>query len=85
MKLFKTVTAPDLQIRGEPSHPDPEIKGGGAVSKKKKLFQPFGPQFGLTIRGGVQAPPLDPPLQKLLLKLKMYKKWNILKSTSVYS
>ena len=52
MKLFKTVTAPDLQIRGEPSHPDPEIKGGGVVSKKKKLFQPFGPQFGLTIRGG---------------------------------
>ena len=50
MKLYKTVTAPDLQIRGEPSHPDPEIKGGGAVSKKK-LFQPFGPQFGLTIRG----------------------------------
>ena len=50
MKLYKTVTAPDLQIRGEPSHPDPEIKGGGAVSKKK-LFQPFGPQVGLTIRG----------------------------------
>ena len=51
MKLYKTVTDSDLQIRGEPSHPDPEIKGGGAVSRKK-LFQPFGPQFGLTIRGG---------------------------------
>ena len=35
MKLYKTVTDSDLQIRGEPSHPDPEIKGGGAVSKKK--------------------------------------------------
>lgn len=31
MKLYKTVTAPDLQIRGEPSHPDPEKKGGGGV------------------------------------------------------
>ena len=50
MKLYKTVTDSDLQIRGEPSHPDPEIKGGGAVSKK--MFQPFGPQFGLTIRRG---------------------------------
>ena len=61
MKLYKTVTDSDLQIRGEPSHPDPEIKGGGAVSKK--MFQPFGPQFGLTIRrGGVggAAYPLDP-------------------------
>ena len=29
MKLYNTVTAADLQIRGEPSHPDPEITGGG--------------------------------------------------------
>ena len=34
MKLYKTVTAPDLQIRGEPSHPHPEIKGGGGRLKK---------------------------------------------------
>ena len=66
MKLYKTVTAPDLQIRGEPSHPDPEITGGGRGGwggLKKKMFQPFGPQFGLTIRGegwGGAAPPLDP-------------------------
>ena len=55
MKLYKTVTAPDLQIRGEPSHPDPEEKGGGGGGGgglQKKMFQPpFGPQFGLTIRG----------------------------------
>ena len=51
MKLYKTVADPDLQIRGEPGHPDPEITGGGKRSQKK-LFQPFGPQFGLTIRGG---------------------------------
>ena len=34
MKLYKTVTDSDLQIRGEPSHPDPEIKGGGGRLKK---------------------------------------------------
>ena len=34
MKLYKTVADPDLQIRGEPGHADPEITGGGTVSKK---------------------------------------------------
>ena len=42
MKLYKTVTDSDLQIRGEPSYPEPEIKGGGAVSKKKNCFSPLG-------------------------------------------
>ena len=52
---------PDLQISGGGGHPDPEIRVGGTVSKK--IFRPFGPQFGLKIRGlGPQAPPLDPPL-----------------------
>ena len=41
MKLYKTVTDSDLQIRGEPSHPDPEIKGGGGPSQKK-CFSPLG-------------------------------------------
>ena len=45
-------------------HPGPEIRGG-LVSKK--IFQPFGPQFGLKIRRrpgptGSPPPPLDPPL-----------------------
>ena len=55
MKLYKTVADPDLQIRGEPGHQDPEITGGGGGGgerSQKKLFQPFGPQFGQTIRGG---------------------------------
>lgn len=46
----------ELQIRGEPGHPDPEIKGGGRERSQKKMFQPFGPQFGLTIRGGGPSP-----------------------------
>ena len=40
-------------------HPDPEIKAGGAGVSKKN-FQPFGPQFGLKIRGG-PAPPGPSP------------------------
>ena len=46
-----SVADPDLQIRGRPSHQDPDITGGGRVSKKI-FFQPIGPQFGLKIRGG---------------------------------
>ena len=34
---------------GGNGHPDPEIRRG-AISKK--IFRPFGPQFGLSIRGG---------------------------------
>ena len=43
--------------------------GGGAVSPppRKKIFRPFGPQFGPKTSGGeggrAQAPPLDPPLK----------------------
>ena len=38
-----------FQIRaGGGGHPDPEIRGG----LKKNFFWPFGPQFGLKIRGG---------------------------------
>ena len=48
-----TVADPDLQIRrgGGGGHPDPEIKGGGAVSKKF-FSAPFGSQFGLKVSGG---------------------------------
>ena len=42
---------PDLQIRGGPGHPDPEIReGGGVEGWSQKFFPPFGPQFGLKIR-----------------------------------
>ena len=64
---------PDLQIRwGRGGHPDPDIRGGGAVSKK--MFQPFGPQFGLKTRGGGRPPPLDPPLLNVFYnKFRLYK------------
>ena len=45
-----SVADPDLQIRGGPSHPDPEIRGGAGL--KKKIFRPFGPPFRPKIRGG---------------------------------
>ena len=38
----------DLQKRGE-GNSDPEITGGGL---KTTFIRPFGPQFGLKIRGG---------------------------------
>ena len=44
------MTDPDLQIREEPGHPGPEIRGGGGGSQKT-FFRPFRPQFGLKIRG----------------------------------
>ena len=45
--------------------PDFEIRGGKGVilrggSLQKKFVWPFGPQFGLKIRGG--GHPVDPPL-----------------------
>ena len=56
---------PDLVISGKGGgggggFPDSEIRWG-AVSKIK-LFRPFGPQFGLKIRGA-RAPSLHPPLR----------------------
>ena len=49
----------DLQIRGRGGHPDPEIRGGGG-GLKKNLFRPFGPQFGLKIRGAGGPPGTSP-------------------------
>ena len=39
--------------KGRPGHPDPEIK-------KKKNSRPFGPQFGLKIRGRPDPPGPSP-------------------------
>ena len=46
--------------------PDPDLEireGGGGQSPKRLFFGPFGPQFGLKIRGRAPpALPLDPPV-----------------------
>ena len=84
MYFYYTVEYPDLQMGGGGGgggggatppgrggggggggegggHPDPEIRWGG-------FFRPFGPQFGLRIRGWGDGPlralPLDPPLAR---------------------
>ena len=59
-RIRATVADPDLQIRGECGHPDPEARGRPAL--KIFFFRPFGPYFGLKIREGGRAPSLDPPL-----------------------
>ena len=60
--MGNTVVDPDLQIRrGEGRK--------GRAQSQKKLFWPFGPQFGLKIGGGQApwAPPLDPPLEYAII------------------
>ena len=47
--------------KGKPGHPDPEKKSGGGGGSQKQFYQPFGPQFGLKIRGwGGGEVPLEP-------------------------
>ena len=50
--LLYSVTDPDLQIREG---------GGGEGGGLQKLFRPFGPQFGLKIRGGPGGGPGPTP------------------------
>ena len=54
----KTVPDPDLEIRGGRQSSRPLGKGGGG-DLQKTFFWPFGPQFGLKLRGG-GAGPLGP-------------------------
>ena len=62
--LHSAVADLDLQIKGGrgegAGHPHPEIRGGGAVSKKILFFLPFRPHFGRKIREGA-APPSPSP------------------------
>ena len=46
---------PYFEIRGGPGHPDPEIRWEGGRSPN--FFRPFGPQFGLKLRGAVPPSP----------------------------
>ena len=60
--LLLSVPDPDLGIRGGGGgwSSRPLDEGGGGL--QKQFFRPFGPQFGLKIRGregGARAPPLD--------------------------
>ena len=58
---------PDLSVREGGGHPDPEITEEPGLNKK--FFRPFGPKFGLKVRGG-GGPPLDPPLTGVRLESK---------------
>ena len=49
---------PGLQTRGEPVHPDREIRGGPSL--KKMFFQSFGPQSGMKIMGDGPTPGPSP-------------------------
>ena len=57
----KTVPDPDLEIRGGRQSSRPLGKGGGGGGgggNQKTFFWPFGPQFGLKLRGGGPPGPL---------------------------
>ena len=59
---------PDNQIRGGGRSSRPCDKGDAGSQKKKTIFRPFGPQFGLNIRGRApRIPPLYPPLRVVAL------------------
>ena len=62
MKLYKTVADSDLEIRGEPGHPDPEITGGGGNGLKKNVSALSASVWSNNQGGGVggAAPALDP-------------------------
>ena len=57
-----TVVDPNLQTRGRPGYPDPEINGGGGGGVGwGEIFSTLGGSFWSRKRGG-QAPPLNLPL-----------------------
>ena len=56
---------PDLQIRGGPGHPDPEISGGGGGVVSKFFFSALRASVWSKNKGDgppPRAPPLHPPL-----------------------
>ena len=62
------VADPDLQIRwGGGSHPDPEIRGGQSLKKKRISALRASVWSKNRVRGAPRAPPLYPPLLPVLL------------------
>ena len=53
---------PDLQIKGEPGQPDPEIRR----SVLKNFFSALQASVWSKIKGGARASPLDPPLYHVI-------------------
>lgn len=64
-----TVVDPNLQTRGRPGYPDPEINGGGGQGQVK-FFQPFGPHFGLEKGRGAGPSPESATVIMSFLKRK---------------
>ena len=62
------VPDPDLEIRRGRRSSRPLDKGGSGLPKK--FFGPFGPQFGLKIRGGGGRSPWAPLLDPLLISIE---------------
>ena len=61
-----------LEIRRGPSYPDPKIKGRGwGWVSKNIFFRPFGPKFGLKVRGGKPPGPL-PWIRPEIVQLTIY-------------
>ena len=72
------------------ANPDLKIRGGGGARPldkggwpQKTFIQPFGPQFGLKMRGGGggvggRVPPQDPPLR---LQVKLFREKNVFSQT----
>ena len=55
VQLANPVSDSDIEISRGPGHPDPKIRGGGGCLPKE-FFWPFGPRFGLNIRGVGPSP-----------------------------
>ena len=61
---------PDLQIRGRPRYPAPEISGGGGGRGGLQFFfRPFGPHFSQQIWGDPTMS-LPPPLSLCLYEVR---------------
>ena len=61
---------PDIEITGEPGHPDPEIRkigGGGGGHGLQKFVSALWASVWSKIKEGSRATTLDPPLSMIVL------------------